>query len=192
MKDAFKAVGKCIVSVSGDVWTFKQDAPPSPQGLQRSGNDQTLEHVLSELFQVVQSPTADFKPDPSHCRSCAVVGNSGKLRHSGNGKLIDSHESVIRYVLYVQEDSSSSCVSPLLLPHCSSSQGWTRRWPKDLRRTLGIRQHTTSCTRRARWTSNMASASFSCRSNWETWSGWPARSPLGQSKCRKTRKHAHT
>lgn len=70
----------------------------SLQGLQRSGNDQTLEDVMSEMFKVISSPTVDFRPLPSRCRSCAVVGNSGKLRHSGNGNLIDTHESVIRYV----------------------------------------------------------------------------------------------
>ncbi|XP_040889139.1 ST3 beta-galactoside alpha-2,3-sialyltransferase 8 [Toxotes jaculatrix] len=64
--------------------------------LQRSGNDQTLEKVMSEMFQVISPPTVDLSPHPSRCRSCAVVGNSGNLRGSRNGKLIDSHNSVIR------------------------------------------------------------------------------------------------
>lgn len=68
------------------------------QALQRSGNGQTLEEVLSEMFRVISSPTEDFRPAPSRCRTCAVVGNSGKLRQSDNGKEIDSHDSVIRYV----------------------------------------------------------------------------------------------
>lgn len=64
--------------------------------LQRSGNDQSLKEVMSEMFKVIAPPTVDFRPLPSTCRSCAVVGNSGNLRRSGNGKLIDSHNSVIR------------------------------------------------------------------------------------------------
>ncbi|XP_041800057.1 ST3 beta-galactoside alpha-2,3-sialyltransferase 8 [Chelmon rostratus] len=75
---------------------FDPDALRWWLGLQRSGNGQTLEEVMSAMFQVIPPPTVDFKPLPSRCRSCAVVGNSGKLRRSGNGKLIDSHNSVIR------------------------------------------------------------------------------------------------
>ncbi|XP_075994480.1 ST3 beta-galactoside alpha-2,3-sialyltransferase 8 isoform X2 [Genypterus blacodes] len=65
-------------------------------GLQRSSEDQTLEEVLSKMFQVISPPTLDNKPLPSQCRTCAVVGNSGVLRGSGHGNLINTHTSVIR------------------------------------------------------------------------------------------------
>ncbi|XP_051932760.1 ST3 beta-galactoside alpha-2,3-sialyltransferase 8 [Hippocampus zosterae] len=64
--------------------------------LQRSGNDHTLQEVMSRMFQVVSPPSVDFTPRLSRCRVCAVVGNSGNLQKSGHGKLIDSHDSVIR------------------------------------------------------------------------------------------------
>ncbi|XP_061582964.1 CMP-N-acetylneuraminate-beta-galactosamide-alpha-2,3-sialyltransferase 2-like [Cololabis saira] len=104
----------CISDVGGSDWfsqrydgkqepilrntkqNFDPDALTWWLSIQRSGNDKTLEEVMSQMFQVVSSPTVDTRPLPSRCRRCAVVGNSGNLRKSGHGKLIDSHTSVIR------------------------------------------------------------------------------------------------
>uniref|UniRef100_A0A672ZVV4 CMP-N-acetylneuraminate-beta-galactosamide-alpha-2,3-sialyltransferase 2 n=1 Tax=Sphaeramia orbicularis TaxID=375764 RepID=A0A672ZVV4_9TELE len=106
--------GSCISDLGGSDW-FSQHYDPKQQpvlhekdnnldpdglkwwlGLQRSGNDHTLEEVMAEMFRVISPPTVDFRPLPSRCRKCAVVGNSGNLRQSGHGQLIDSHEFVIR------------------------------------------------------------------------------------------------
>ncbi|XP_026161936.1 ST3 beta-galactoside alpha-2,3-sialyltransferase 8 [Mastacembelus armatus] len=75
---------------------FDPDALRWWLGLQQSSKDQTIEKVMSEMFKVISPPTADFRPLPSRCRTCAVVGNSGNLRHSGHGNLINSHHSVLR------------------------------------------------------------------------------------------------
>ncbi|XP_061544610.1 ST3 beta-galactoside alpha-2,3-sialyltransferase 8 isoform X1 [Phycodurus eques] len=64
--------------------------------LQRSGNDQSVQEVMSRMFQVISPPSVDFAPRPSRCRTCAVVGNSGNLQKSGHGKFIDAHAAVIR------------------------------------------------------------------------------------------------
>ncbi|XP_062327522.1 ST3 beta-galactoside alpha-2,3-sialyltransferase 8 [Osmerus eperlanus] len=64
--------------------------------LQRSGDDQTLQEVKEKMFQVISSPSLDVAPHPNQCRTCAVVGNSGNLLGASYGKLIDTHNTVIR------------------------------------------------------------------------------------------------
>ncbi|XP_063329708.1 ST3 beta-galactoside alpha-2,3-sialyltransferase 8 isoform X2 [Pelmatolapia mariae] len=83
-----------IIKETGN--NFDSDALQWWLSLQRAGNDQSLEEVISKMFQVISSPSIDLEPVPSRCRSCAVVGNSGNLRHSGHGALIDSHGFVFR------------------------------------------------------------------------------------------------
>ncbi|KAM4740973.1 ST3 beta-galactoside alpha-2,3-sialyltransferase 8 isoform 1-T1 [Anableps anableps] len=104
----------CISDLKGSAW-FRRHYNPNQQpilyaknnkfdpdaltwwlGLQRSGNDQTLEEVMAKMFQVISSPTMDTSAVHTRCRKCAVVGNSGNLRGSRHGKLIDSHSFVIR------------------------------------------------------------------------------------------------
>ncbi|KAM4613910.1 ST3 beta-galactoside alpha-2,3-sialyltransferase 8 isoform 1-T3 [Polymixia lowei] len=106
-------VESCVSDVGGSEW-FRLRYDPRQQpvlstdnqmepdalkwwlGLQRSNQDQTLEEVKWKMFQVVSPPAVQVSALPSRCRSCAVVGNSGNLRRSGHGNLINSHTSVIR------------------------------------------------------------------------------------------------
>lgn len=104
----------CVSDLSGSNW-FSQRYDPKQQpilqgknndldpaalawwlNLQRSRNDQTLEEMMSEMFKVISLPTVDYRPLPSQCRRCAVVGNSGNLLQSGHGDQINSHDTVIR------------------------------------------------------------------------------------------------
>lgn len=79
-----------------DTNNFDPDALKWWLGLQQSSKDQKIENVISEMFKVISPPTVDYRPLPSRCRTCAVVGNSGNLRQSGNGNLINSHNFVMR------------------------------------------------------------------------------------------------
>ncbi|XP_074542988.1 CMP-N-acetylneuraminate-beta-galactosamide-alpha-2,3-sialyltransferase 1-like [Halichoeres trimaculatus] len=49
-----------------------------------------------ELFQVFPRTPDVQKASHDHCRTCAVVGNSGNLRGSRYGPLINSHDVILR------------------------------------------------------------------------------------------------
>ncbi|KAM9824758.1 CMP-N-acetylneuraminate-beta-galactosamide-alpha-2,3-sialyltransferase 1-like [Neosynchiropus ocellatus] len=51
---------------------------------------------IEELFQIFPPSPDLVGPSPDRCRTCAVVGNSGNLKGSHYGHLIDSHDIVIR------------------------------------------------------------------------------------------------
>uniref|UniRef100_A0A8C3RE36 Uncharacterized protein n=1 Tax=Cyanoderma ruficeps TaxID=181631 RepID=A0A8C3RE36_9PASS len=58
-------------------------------------SDVELQAIIQQLFNVLWAPTADVR-DLSRCRTCAVVGNSGRLKGSSHGLLIDAHNWVLR------------------------------------------------------------------------------------------------
>ncbi|KAM6248516.1 CMP-N-acetylneuraminate-beta-galactosamide-alpha-2,3-sialyltransferase 2-like [Porphyrio hochstetteri] len=63
--------------------------------LQRPPNGVQLQVIIRQLFTVLPAPNGRMW-DPSHCRTCAVVGNSGRLKGSGHGLQIDAHDWVLR------------------------------------------------------------------------------------------------
>lgn len=81
--------------------TAKDDNLPQPAlswwlALQQSHIDVKVNEVVAEVFAVLPGTDQDRTGDPSQCRRCAVVGNSGNLRGSIYGNLIDSHDVVMR------------------------------------------------------------------------------------------------
>lgn len=68
-----------------------------PQTLQGTPSIVPLRAILQKLFAVIPAPNGSVW-DPSHCRTCAVVGNSGRLKGSRHGLQIDAHHWVLRWV----------------------------------------------------------------------------------------------
>ena len=56
----------------------------------------TYRTTVDELFQMFPPSPDLIKPSPDRCRTCAVVGNSGRLKGSHYGPLIDFQDFVIR------------------------------------------------------------------------------------------------
>ena len=65
------------------------------QSIQHS-TENNLPEALDKVFHIIPSEDPYATKDLTQCRRCAVVGNSGNLRDSQYGKLIDSHDVVIR------------------------------------------------------------------------------------------------
>ncbi|XP_074776401.1 CMP-N-acetylneuraminate-beta-galactosamide-alpha-2,3-sialyltransferase 2-like [Athene noctua] len=74
--------------LSSDVvqWWLTLQGPP------RGGQ---LQAIIQQLFTVLRAPASSMW-DTSRCRTCAVVGNSGRLKGSGHGLRIDAHDWVLR------------------------------------------------------------------------------------------------
>ncbi|NXN22461.1 SIA4B sialyltransferase, partial [Nycticryphes semicollaris] len=67
-------------------WWLTLQGPPN--GIQ-------LQDIIQQLFSVLPAMTSSVW-DSSRCGTCAVVGNSGRLRGSGHGLQIDTHDCVLR------------------------------------------------------------------------------------------------
>ncbi|XP_018556834.1 CMP-N-acetylneuraminate-beta-galactosamide-alpha-2,3-sialyltransferase 1 [Lates calcarifer] len=67
------------------------------KGLQGEQRNFTFYNITIEnLFKVIPPIPDLVEPSPNRCRTCAVVGNSGNLKGSNYGRLIDYHDIVIR------------------------------------------------------------------------------------------------
>ncbi|XP_077108022.1 CMP-N-acetylneuraminate-beta-galactosamide-alpha-2,3-sialyltransferase 2-like [Ranitomeya variabilis] len=64
--------------------------------LQGRNNVSQISWILEELFKVIPSGNPYEEQNKRPCRHCAVVGNSGNLKGSSHGEIIDSHNFIIR------------------------------------------------------------------------------------------------
>ncbi|XP_071615966.1 CMP-N-acetylneuraminate-beta-galactosamide-alpha-2,3-sialyltransferase 2-like isoform X3 [Heliangelus exortis] len=100
-------------------WMTLQGPPRGPQ----------LQAIIQQLFTVLPVPN-NSSWEPSGCRTCAVVGNSGKLQGSGHGLWIDTHDWVLRtYVRvkqFIRADRNKVLIlSPAFLKYIHDN--WTQR-----------------------------------------------------------------
>ncbi|XP_043074114.1 CMP-N-acetylneuraminate-beta-galactosamide-alpha-2,3-sialyltransferase 1 [Puntigrus tetrazona] len=64
--------------------------------LQKNKNDDNYTAVVEKLFFLFPDKMQYSDAGPKRCRTCAVIGNSGNLKGSCYGHLIDLHDFVIR------------------------------------------------------------------------------------------------
>ncbi|XP_059899367.1 CMP-N-acetylneuraminate-beta-galactosamide-alpha-2,3-sialyltransferase 2-like [Gadus macrocephalus] len=77
-------------------YTLPKDAFNWWMRLQSSRSGANFSHVMKEVFSMFPGESLYRDAGPDRCRSCAVVGNSGNLKGSYYGRMIDSNDFVIR------------------------------------------------------------------------------------------------
>ncbi|XP_071229783.1 CMP-N-acetylneuraminate-beta-galactosamide-alpha-2,3-sialyltransferase 1-like [Salvelinus alpinus] len=106
---------ECMTELEDDPWfteRFNLSVPPLMsrrnslltidtfhwwQRLQGQKDPANFREVVEKLFQVIPDDDDLYKDaGPERCRTCAVVGNSGNLKGSRYGPLIDSSDVIIR------------------------------------------------------------------------------------------------
>ncbi|XP_052389349.1 CMP-N-acetylneuraminate-beta-galactosamide-alpha-2,3-sialyltransferase 1 isoform X2 [Carassius gibelio] len=65
------------------------------KGLQKNKREGNYTAVVEKLFSLFPDKTQYSDASPKRCRTCAVIGNSGNLKGSHYGHLIDLHDFVI-------------------------------------------------------------------------------------------------
>ncbi|KAF4100769.1 hypothetical protein G5714_018965 [Onychostoma macrolepis] len=65
------------------------------KGLQKNKNEDNYTAVVEKLFSLFPDKMQYSDASPKHCRTCAVIGNSGNLKGSRYGHFIDLHDFVI-------------------------------------------------------------------------------------------------
>ncbi|XP_048818580.1 CMP-N-acetylneuraminate-beta-galactosamide-alpha-2,3-sialyltransferase 2-like isoform X3 [Lagopus muta] len=86
-----------------------------------------LQAIIRKLFAVLPAPNGSIW-DPSRCRTCAVVGNSGRLKGSRHGPQIDAHHWVLstytRVKQFIKADRNKVLIlSPAFLKYIH--ENWT-------------------------------------------------------------------
>ncbi|XP_030045279.1 CMP-N-acetylneuraminate-beta-galactosamide-alpha-2,3-sialyltransferase 1-like, partial [Microcaecilia unicolor] len=64
--------------------------------LQQERNPKNINESLEELFEFIPGESDFLTPNALQCRRCAVVGNSGNLKNSNYGSIIDGHNFIMR------------------------------------------------------------------------------------------------
>ncbi|XP_049606850.1 CMP-N-acetylneuraminate-beta-galactosamide-alpha-2,3-sialyltransferase 1 isoform X2 [Syngnathus scovelli] len=84
-----------------------------------------LNETINNLFTIFPHVPQIEQPSPDRCRTCAVVGNSGNLRGSHYGPLIDHHNMVIRLnrgpTKGYESDVGSKTTHRVMYPESASS-----------------------------------------------------------------------
>ncbi|XP_028820160.1 CMP-N-acetylneuraminate-beta-galactosamide-alpha-2,3-sialyltransferase 1-like isoform X2 [Denticeps clupeoides] len=106
--------GRCVASAEDETWFRRRfDPSVSPllsrrssalswdtyrwwKALQYASGKAKYEDIVEKLFQLIPDKEHYTEVWPSRCRTCSVVGNSGNLKGSGYGPLIDASDFVMR------------------------------------------------------------------------------------------------
>ncbi|XP_077446388.1 CMP-N-acetylneuraminate-beta-galactosamide-alpha-2,3-sialyltransferase 1-like isoform X2 [Stigmatopora argus] len=136
------ACRRCMTEANNDTWfakRFNQSIHPLMtrdnsvlseetfkwwQLLQQEKRPADFDEVVDELFRLIPDHVLYADAGPERCRTCAVVGNSGNLRGSRYGHLIDSSHFVLRMNQAVtdgfEEDVGSRTTHRLMYPESAT------------------------------------------------------------------------